>query len=92
MNWKEFKIPIIIDKNNPSKIIKSIPSDLFHLEFDSINKIEDHRPGQYLYILTDNLSLYKDEDTVKYFNYFFIKDSNNELVRTNYKFTDYITR
>ena len=92
MDWKQMDISIIYKTDSYHRVIKSIPSDLFHLEFDSINKIEDHKPYQYLYILTDNLSLYDDEDSVKYFDYFFIKDSNNKLVKTNYRFTDYIVR
>lgn len=73
------------------RIDKNIPGDLFHLEFPSINIIEDHDNEQYLYIITDKLDDYDDDDMVPIFDTFFIK-YNDELIDTTIHIADYIER
>lgn len=73
------------------RIDKNIPGDLFHLEFPSINIIDDHDNEQYLYIITDKLDNYDDDDTVPMLDTFFIK-YNNRLIDTTIFIGDYIER
>lgn len=92
MKWINADIAFI---DNDLVIMKSVPDDIFHLELDSKDseaELENHPPYKYFYIITDKLSLYKDDDDVKYLNWFYIKNSDNKLVKTKYKITDYIDR
>lgn len=73
------------------KIDKNIPGDLFHLEFPSIDIIDDHENEQYLYIITDKLEDYDDDEIVPILDTFFIK-YNGELISTSIRITDYIER
>lgn len=92
MRWITGRIKRIIIKNNIRlNINKEIPGDLFHLEFNSIDICKDHDDQKYLYIITDTLNNYKDDDTVLFFDTFFIK-YNGELIDTSISIIDYITR
>lgn len=96
MKWRESGLNIYkgfqVYINSFIEINRSIPDDIFHLEFDSIDIINEHDPYRYLYILTDKLSDYNDDDNVLMIDKFLIKNRRGELIETFYNINDYISR
>ena len=93
MDWKKGTLvgPLYIKESHTTIIIDNIkiPGDLIHLELSSIDEFKDHPDQRYLYIITDDLNNYDEDDMVPLIGTFFIK-YNNELFDTNLYIKDYI--
>jgi len=94
MKWTCDKIEKFISVKSSKSISlininKKIPGDLFHLEFSNIDLFKNHKDMEYLYILTDKLECYEDNEGVPMSSSFLLK-YDGELVDTGLNILDYL--
>ena len=97
MEWinAEIKVGRVLDPKTRiiKDIIRKIPDDVYHLEIsNAIEIMKSHPAFKYIYFITENLDEYEDEEKVKIWDKFIVKNTADQIVFTDYNVTDYIRR